>query len=77
MLWAKKNFEFRARVQKCHFGKKQHHTYKTDSVMYTVAEYSWFIANNFVIGFYCRCLEILCRIAFSNVANYYRSYRKK
>ena len=43
----------------------------------TVAEYSWFIANNFVIGFYCRCLEILCRIAFSNVANYYRSYRKK
>ena len=45
--------------------------------MYTVAEYSWFIANNFVIGFYCRCLEILCQIAFSSIANYFRFYRKK
>ena len=26
---------------------------------YTVAEYSWSIANNFVIGVYCRCLHIL------------------
>ena len=28
---------------------------------YTVS--SWSIANNFVIDFYCRCLEILCQIA--------------
>ena len=34
---------------------------------HTVAVYSWSIANNFVIGFYCRCLEILCQIAFSTV----------
>ena len=44
---------------------------------YTVAEYSWSIANNFVIGVYCRCLEILSQIAFSSVANYFRSYRRK
>ena len=44
---------------------------------YTVAEYSWSIANNFVIGVYCRCLEILSQIAFSSVANYFRIYRKK
>ena len=44
---------------------------------HTVAVYSWFIANNFVIGFYCRCLEILCQIAFSSIANYFRFYRKK
>ena len=43
----------------------------------TVAEYSWPIANNFVIGVYCKCLEILSQIAFSSVANYFRSYRKK
>ena len=43
----------------------------------TVAVYSWFIANNFVIGFYYRCLEILCQIAFSSIANYFRFYRKK
>ena len=48
-----------------------------ENIDHTVAVYSWSIANNFVIGFYCRCLEILCRIAFSNVANYYRFYRKK
>ena len=41
---------------------------------YTVAVYSWSIANNFVIDFYCRCLEILCQIALSGVANYFRSY---
>ena len=41
---------------------------------YAVALYSWYIANNFVIG---RCLQILCQIAFSIVANYFRSYRKK
>ena len=35
------------------------------------------IANNFVIGVYCRCLEILSQIAFSSVANYFRIYRKK
>ena len=45
--------------------------------LYTVAEYSWSIANNLVIGVYCRCLEILCQIAFSSLANYFRSYRKK
>ena len=45
--------------------------------IYTVAEYSWSIVNNFVIGVYCRCLEILCQIAFSSIANYFRSYRKK
>ena len=45
--------------------------------IHTVAEYSWSIANNFVIGVYCRCLEILSQIAFSSVANYFRSYRKK
>ena len=42
--------------------------------------YSWSIDNNFVIGFYCRCQEILCQIAFSIVhisANYFISYRKK
>ena len=43
----------------------------------TVAEYSWSIANNFVIGVYCRCLEILSQIAFISVANYFRIYRKK
>ena len=31
---------------------------------YTVAEYSWFIANNFVIGVYCRWLQILYQITF-------------
>ena len=50
---------------------------KVEIKRYTVAVYSWFIANNFVIGFYCRCLEILCQIAFSSVANYFRFYRKK
>ena len=35
------------------------------------------IANNFVIGVYCRCLEILSQIAFSSIANYFRIYRKK
>ena len=44
---------------------------------YTVAVYSWFIAKNFVIGVYCRCLVILCQIAFSSVAKYFKSYRKK
>ena len=44
---------------------------------FTVAEYSWSIANNFVIGVYCRCLEILCQIAFSSTANDFRFYRKK
>ena len=44
---------------------------------YTVAVYSWSIANNIVIDVYCRCLEILCQIAFSSIANYFRSYRKK
>ena len=44
---------------------------------YTVAEYSWFIANNFVISVYCRYLEILCKIAFNSIANYFRFYRKK
>ena len=29
---------------------------------YTVAVASWSIANNFVIDFYCRCLEILRQI---------------
>ena len=43
----------------------------------TVAEYSWSIANNFVIGVYCKCLEILSQIAFSSIANYFRIYRKK
>ena len=38
--------------------------------------YSWSIDNNFVIGFYCRCLEILCQTAYSSIANYFRSYRK-
>ena len=32
------------------------------------------IANNFVIGFYRKCLEILFQIAFSSLANYFRSY---
>ena len=44
---------------------------------FTVAVYSWSIANNFVIGVYCRCLEILCQIALDSLANYFRSYRKK
>ena len=44
---------------------------------YTVAVYSWSKANNFVIGFYCSCLQILCQIEFSSLANYFRSYRKK
>ena len=58
-------------------------TYKSDNFfslrsIYTVTTvYSWSIANNFVIGFYCRCLEILCQIALSSVANYFRPYRKK
>ena len=43
----------------------------------TAAEYSWSIANNFVIGVYCRCLQILCQIEFSSIDNYFRSYRKK
>ena len=42
--------------------------------VYTVAVSSWFIPNNFVIDFYCRCLEILCQIALSSIANYFRSY---
>ena len=37
---------------------------------YTVAVYSWSIANNFFIGFYCRCIEILCAC---KIANYSRS----
>ena len=41
---------------------------------YTVAVSSWSIANNFVIDFYHRCLEILCQIAQSSLANYFRSY---
>ena len=48
-----------------------------DCFWYTVAVYSWSIANSFVIGFYSRCLEILCQIAFRNLANYFRVYRKK
>ena len=40
----------------------------------TVAVSGWSIANNFVIDFYCRCLEILCQIAQSSLANYFRSY---
>ena len=44
---------------------------------YTVAEYNWSIANNFIIDVYCRCLEILCQVALSGIANYFRSYRKK
>ena len=43
---------------------------------YTVAVYSWSIANNFVIGVYCRCLEILSQIAFSKVANCFKIYWK-
>ena len=35
------------------------------------------IANKFVIDVYCRCLQILCQIAFSSLANYFRSDRKK
>ena len=31
--------------------------------LYTVAVYSWSIANNFGIDVYCRCLEIFCQIA--------------
>ena len=50
---------------------------KQTGLDWTVAEYSWFIANNFVIGVYCRCLEILCQIAFSSISNYFRFYRKK
>ena len=46
-------------------------------MFYTVAEYSWSIANNFVIDVYCRCQQILCQIAFSSIANYFRPYRKK
>ena len=47
------------------------------SKIYTAAVYSWSIANNFVIDVFCRCLEILCQIAFRSVANCFRSYRKK
>ena len=43
---------------------------------YTVAVYSWSIANNFVIVVYCRCLEILSQIAFSSVANYFEFIEK-
>ena len=50
---------------------------KTDTGPCTVAVYSWSIANNFVIGVHCRYLETLSQIAFSSVANYFRSYRKK
>ena len=42
----------------------------TDIVMkklFTVAAYSWSIANNFVIDVYCRCLENLCQIASSSI----------
>ena len=46
------------------------------SSLCTVAVYSWSIANNFVIGVYCRCLEILSQFAFSSVADYFRIYRK-
>ena len=35
----------------------------------TVDVYSYSIANDFDIGFYCICLEILCQIAFSSLAN--------
>ena len=38
-------------------------------LVHTVAEYSWSIANDFVIGVYCRCLETLSKIVFSSVAN--------
>ena len=50
---------------------------KFDLQYYTFAVYSWSIANNFVIGFYCRCLEIIYQIAFSSLANYFRADRKK
>ena len=42
--------------------------------VHCVAVYSWSIANNFSVGFYCRCLEILCQIALSCLANYFISY---
>ena len=32
---------------------------------------TWFCPK---IGFYCRCIEILCQIKFSSLANYFRSY---
>ena len=62
-------------VKDHHMSSKQNNWVVSNT--YTVAEYSWSIANNFVIGVYCRCLEILSPIAFSSVANYFRSYRKK
>ena len=43
-------------------------------VRYEAVVSSWSIANNFVQDFYCRCLEILCQIALSSLANYFRSY---
>ena len=45
--------------------------------MKTVAVYSWSIAKHFVLDIYRRCLQILCQIAFSSIANYFRSYRKR
>ena len=45
--------------------------------MYTVAVYRLAIANNFVIGFYSRYLEILYQTAFNSSVNYFRSNRKK
>ena len=60
----------------CTLLQGRNHQRDLNFFLYTVALYSWSIANNFVEGFYCRCLDILCQIAFSSVANYFRSYRK-
>ena len=44
--------------------------FRCNSDRCTVAVYSWSIANNFDIGFYCRCQEILCQFAFSNISSW-------
>ena len=67
------NFEFLADENDVHMKYQNYLLFSPN----TVAEYSWSIANNIVIGVYCRYLEILSQTAFSSVANYFRSYRKE
>ena len=61
------NLEVKTTTSKLEIGnlKEKHYLQiqNSNTIKYTVAVYSWSIANNFVIDVYCRCLHILCQIA--------------
>ena len=60
LVWASHNYQRGYEIYKYKFRPLEYIQVKKK---YTVAVYSWSIANDFVIDFYCRCLEILCQIA--------------